>query len=116
MDNPIDNAPNEFPEDSVIEELLSSSVEFRRFYDTERKKVTRPIRWIQDVSLPEGIDYRFTRLPTGEQIIRLRRVPALIQDACKIAHEIEHFLLDTEGFSSTGLLRRMKPCLRLLIA
>lgn len=91
-----------FPEESVIGELLKSSREFQEFYQAERKKITHPLAWAKDTSLPEGIDYRSTRLSTGERLVRLRRVPAIAEDACKIAHELEHFVLDAEGFPVIG--------------
>lgn len=91
-----------FPEDIVIGELLRSSKEFLTFYQRERGKIAGTVIWAQDLSLPKGIDYRSTRLPTGAQVIRLRRVPASLEDTMKIAHELQHLVLDTEGFPLTG--------------
>jgi len=91
-----------FPEDFVIGELLRSSKEFLAFHQVERGKIVKPVYWVQDLSLPTGIDYRCTRLPTGTQVIRLRRVPAISEDAMRIAHELQHLVLDAEGFPSTG--------------
>ena len=91
-----------FSEELVIGELLESSKEFRAFYQAERERVVKPVYWAQDSSLPEGIDYRRTVLPTGEQVIRLRRLPAILEDAMKIAHELQHCVLDDEGFPTTG--------------
>ena len=94
-----------FPEDFVISELLKSSPEFVAFYGAERRTITKPVYWVRDQSMPEGIDYRSTRLPNGTQVIRLRRIPAILEDALKIAHELQHFVLDTEGFVTTGSAR-----------
>ncbi len=91
-----------FPEDFVVGELLKSSKEFADFYKSERNKITAPVYWAKDLSLPVGIDYRCTILPKGTQVIRLRRVPAVFADAMKVAHELQHLVLDDEGFIRTG--------------
>jgi len=91
-----------FPEDIVIGNLLKSCSEFATFYEVERNKIVMPFRWAKDSSLPEGIDYRCTMTPNGIYVIRLRRVPAVPADAMKIAHELEHLVLRSEGFVSTG--------------
>lgn len=91
-----------FPEDFVIGELLKSSKEFQAFYEAERKKILQPIHWAEDQSLPEGIDYRVTRNQAGTQVIRLRHVPSRLGDASKIAHELGHLVLHSEGFPDTG--------------
>jgi len=91
-----------FPEELVIGELLKSSKEFQEFYQSQRKNIACSFSWVKDSSLPEGIDFRRTILPTGECVIRLRRVPAVIEDASKIAHELEHLVLDAEGFPAIG--------------
>jgi len=91
-----------FDEDFVVGELLKSSEEFAAFYKSERIKITAPVYWARDLSLPVGIDYRSTILSNGTQVIRLRRVPAVLADAMKIAHELQHFVLDSEGFVRTG--------------
>jgi len=93
-----------FPEDFVISELLKSSPEFSAFYSAERRKITKPLNWVRDLSLPVGIDYRSTRLSNGTQVIRLRRVPAILENAMKIAHELQHLVLDYEGFVNTGAM------------
>jgi hypothetical protein len=91
-----------FPEDFVLDELLKLSTEFAAFYQAERGKITKPVNWARDVSLPVGIDYRCTTTPTGMKVIRLRRIPAILDDATKIAHELQHLLIDAEGFPQTG--------------
>lgn len=97
-----------FPEEVVIGELLKSSKEFLAFYRAERTKIVEPVHWAQDLSLPVGIDYRSTILQTGAQVIRLRRVPAILEDATKIAHELQHFALDAEGFARTGAMNQFE--------
>jgi len=91
----------DIPEEFVLTELLERSPEFLAFYQAERPKIPGHLQWAQDSSLPQGIDYRYTCLP-GVKLIRLRRVPAVLADATKIAHELEHAVLDTDGFPSTG--------------
>lgn len=95
-----------FPEDLVISDLLKSSKEFQAFYQAERRKIVKPVCWAQDLSLPEGIDYRSTTLATNDQIvqvIRLRNIPVHVEEALKIAHELEHLILVEEGFPRTGV-------------
>ena len=93
-----------FPEEQVVGGLLQSCPEFRAFYDAERGKVEDPLYWVEDESLRQGIDFRVTRLGSESQmiqVIRLRRVFPRLSDAFKIAHEIEHLVLDQEGFPNT---------------
>ena len=87
-----------FPEEVVVGGLLESSEQFRAFYQDQRGKIIEPLHWAQDLSLPEGIDYRCTRFSTGERVIRLRRVPPTLGDAMSVAHELQHVILDSEGF------------------
>lgn len=102
MDVRSPTATQTFPEELVIGKLLNSSKEFAAFYHAERRKIVKPVQWTQDPSLPEGVDHQATQLLTGEQVISLRRVPARLEDAISIAHELQHFLLSGEGFPSTG--------------
>ena len=88
-----------FSEESVLENLLSSSKEFIDFYNAERGKISGRILWTTEFPLPVGINASFGRsLLTGEYSIMLRRIPALITDAALIAHELEHIVLLAEGF------------------
>jgi hypothetical protein len=96
-----------FREEDVIGGLLRSSKEFSVFYEMERRKIDKPLHWALDPDLPEGIRARHTIFPGGEQrAIRLRRVPAWLKDACVIAHEIGHSILDVECFPFVGFGRR----------
>jgi hypothetical protein len=105
---PLDITPSSLPEEYVLAELNQHSPEFIAFYQEERPKIEGPLQWIQDPSLPEGIDYRSTTLDSGQRYVRLRRVPATLADATKIAHELEHFVLNSEGFPSTGARRQFE--------
>lgn len=94
-----------YPEDFVVSELLRYSREFQAFYQEERSKIVGDVYWAHDQTMPEGIDYRSTRFVRSgvqvAQVIRLRQVPVAVKDACKIAHELEHLVLDAEGFQHT---------------
>ena len=87
-----------FPEELAVGELLKISKKFRSFYFSERGKVTDPIFWAQDFSLPPGVDFSCTKLNTRELIIRFRKIPARSEDAIKVAHELQHLILSAEGF------------------
>lgn len=90
-----------FSEQFVLKDLLEQSEEFRAYYQGQRQKISRGLYWALDPTLPQGIDYRSSRyLWNGKQIqvIRLRTVPATVEDAFKIAHELEHFVLELDGF------------------
>lgn len=96
-----------FPEELVLGDLLKHSEAFRAFYQEKRDKITQEVNWAQDPRMPEGITARSTRIvsqPDGQsiQIVRLRQVPALVDDAFRVAHELEHFVLNAEGFPVTG--------------
>jgi hypothetical protein len=91
-----------FDEAFVISSIVDSSIEFRTYYSAERVGIPGSVYWARDDSLPPGIDYRSTTLPAGQQVIRLRRVPAVPSDALKIAHELHHLVLIAQGFPSTG--------------
>jgi hypothetical protein len=94
-----------FPEEFVIQDVFDSSSEFRAFYEAERSKLEEPVHWVHDPDLPEGIDCRCTRLREPVRVIRLRRVPAVLQDAARIAQQLESLVLDSEGFPATGALK-----------
>jgi len=91
-----------YPEDFVIAELLQSSKEFLLFYQNERMKIINRVFWAHDLSLPTGINYRATKLDTGDYVIRLKTIPAILKDAIKIAHELQHCLDDIKGFHHVG--------------
>ena len=94
----------EFAEEEAIGELLKSSAKFRLFYQESRERVGL-VRWVRDSDMPKGIRCRVT---IGEfsgqkiRVVRLRQVPALVEDALRIAHELEHLVLSSEGFPSVG--------------
>jgi hypothetical protein len=105
MSDPVQLSWPTYPEEFVIRELLKSSEVFQAFYQVERRKISGDVYWAHDPTMPEGIDYRSTRIFRAgvqiAQVVRLRRVPAVIEDALKIAHELEHLVLHAEGFLGT---------------
>lgn len=101
MNTPFNIPWQKYPEDFVISELLKSSKQFYEFYTNERSKIVGPVVWVQSESLPNGISARVSRKPSGKLIIRiihLRKVPATIDDAYNVAHELAHLICDVEGF------------------
>jgi hypothetical protein len=93
-----------FPERFVLTGLLKGSDDFASFYATQRPKIRIPVYWAHDPTLPQGIDYRRTSLPArGIAVIRLRRIPPSLEDASMIAHEVQHLVLDAEGFPTAGV-------------
>ncbi len=91
-----------FSEEDVLRKLLKSSRKFRVFYEAERKKIDGPVVWVKDIYFPEGIGFRRTLMGRGEKIIHLRNVPPDAKEAADIARELEHFVLDTDGFPKAG--------------
>lgn len=122
MDAPINIPWPVFPEEMVLGDLLKTSPEFQRFYHEERSKITVPLYWAHEIDLPPGIDYRSTRIEEGSHsvsVVRLRYVPVRAEDAVMIAHEIEHFVLDTEGFplvSSSDQFETLSSALNSMVA
>lgn len=53
------------------------------------------------MNLPIGIDYRTSQI-NNKEYIYLRRIPPLISDALKIAHEIQHVVHRSENIPSIG--------------
>jgi hypothetical protein len=89
-------------ESHAIGTLLQSSAEFAAYYHAERYNIQGEVLWARDTSLPAGIDYRNTMVGPGVHVVRLRRLPAVLSDAMKIAHELHHLVLDSAGFPRTG--------------
>ncbi len=90
---------NVFSEEIVIGELLASSSEFKSYYESRQKNTKKPVYWALDSSLEPGIEATARRYETGEQVILLKRIPAPVTDAFIIAHELEHLVMDSEGFA-----------------
>lgn len=106
-----------FSEPFVLHDLLTQSALFRSYYHAERGKIEVELAWAHDLALPAGIDYRRTTLSTTAlaitaHVIRLRRIPAVLADAMGVAHELQHFILDREGYSTVGA----SPCFEVLSA
>jgi hypothetical protein len=88
-------------EEDVISELLKASQQFESFYRSERIKIKEPISWIHDASMPEGSSYEASRLRSGTLLIKIRTMPVVSGEATNIAHELQHLIIDAEGFPST---------------
>ena len=95
-----------YKEEFVIDRLLETSKQFRAFYKVERTKITGSVSWVHNPALPKGIDCRVTWLQSDEgimsQAVHLRRIPARTEDALRIAHELGHLVLRSEGFPAIG--------------
>ena len=70
----------EMSESDILAGVIAGSREFQRFYVAERPRICSRLVWVQDPSLPVGIDFRVTHIAGDAHHIRLRRVPALPQD------------------------------------
>ncbi len=70
----------EMSESDILAGVIAGSVEFRAFYEAERPRICSRLVWVQDPSLPVGIDFRVTHFVGDAHYIRLRRLPALPQD------------------------------------
>ena len=90
-----------FPEEFAIGQLREESDRFAAFWIEERPKIGE-VHWAIDDSLPDGIWGRSSRLSTGEAVIRLANIPALADQDYKVAHELEHLVIDSEGFPMTA--------------
>lgn len=86
------------PEQEAISNLLNESPNFRQLYESERRKISKPIYWGEDPTLKDGITGRSSRGQRGYKLMHLARAPAHISEAVDVAHELLHFVLDAEGF------------------
>ncbi len=81
----------------VLSNILKESKEFSTFYQKERANISTPVIWTHDLSLPIGINGKASSSSTGEKVIRLRTVPAALEDAFLVAEELTHIILHIEG-------------------
>jgi hypothetical protein len=91
--------PGEVEESKVVENLLQSSVEFRKFYDNARPKAGK-IKWCYYPNLHEqyAADAAHVTDINGEhQKICLARFPVYVEDAHIVAHEIMHAICSEEN-------------------
>ncbi|HXE97833.1 MAG TPA: SEC-C metal-binding domain-containing protein [Dongiaceae bacterium] len=87
-----------YEEEWVLKEVLKESASFAAYFRSQRQKVKHQIKWSHDPSMPKGTPFACVRIGSGPKYICLRSVPPSPSDAVKIAHEIEHLVLDEEGF------------------
>jgi hypothetical protein len=96
------------PESEFLRDILVSSPEFKKFYETERTKITSPLIWIHNEKLRQGdqiIRGRLAELrtyPTGNVGIIIHNNPAQLSDVTIIAHELAHEIIREEGFPLVG--------------
>jgi hypothetical protein len=100
-----------FTENYVVGDLRKSSVECEAFYQAERGKITGQVCWVKDGQIEE---LNAAELETSEvngktiAVIHLREIPPSLDDAVTIAHELEHLVLNAEGFPITNATYEFK--------
>lgn len=85
-------------EDAVIGGLLQQSPEFRAFYVAERSKISPPVTWLWDQTLPPTVKAHATAGENGTASISVRTVPAAVEDAQTVAEELGHLIILEQGF------------------
>jgi hypothetical protein len=99
-----------YPENAVVGKLLEECEQFKAFYDAQRGKIARfgQIYWTQTSGLPEDIAAQCLSYTSqkGEifGVIYLRHIPATLEDAIYVAHELQHFANQAEGFTGVVYL------------
>lgn len=83
-----------YAENAVIGGILADSELFRSFYQAAMADIDAPVYWVHDPSLETPA--KTTIADRGERMLVLREVPA--REPALVAHELEHFVLDAEGF------------------
>ena len=81
------------PEPLVVGHLRQESRPFETFYQAERKKITRPLIWIQSSTLDETIKAKASVFTTGTQWLELRWIPVPSEFAQAVAHEMMHLVI-----------------------
>jgi hypothetical protein len=91
-----------YPASFVIGGLLASSGNFSMFYNDVIAKIPYEIYWAYDPHSPKAGCHSWIDPNTGKHFVALSVVPASISDAFMIAHEIEGFVVEQEGFRLTN--------------
>lgn len=92
--------PRRIDEESAIGELLKYK-DFLDYYNSVEINEIKPICWILNEQLPEGFWGSAGWGMSGSTsipLITLRKIPVQAEHSARIAHEIQHLLLDKEGF------------------
>ncbi|NJD78911.1 MAG: hypothetical protein FIB08_17765 [Candidatus Methanoperedens sp.] len=103
-----------YAEEDVINQLLSSSPEFKNYYETERDNIDN-IYWIKSNEEIEstlgfqrgqrGKAYLLKGKTGIKKLIVLEQIPPTLNDLFIVAHEMAHFLIINKGFPA------ISPCL-----
>lgn len=96
----------EVSEEEVVNQLIGSSEQFKEYYQKERPKISNKLIWALDRSLPEGTDCLFQKLKNNDYVIRLKTTSSLQDIPTEIAHELEHAVVDSEGFNGISCTDR----------
>jgi len=91
-----------FTNDEVLLELLSNSKKFSDFYQAERKRVSGAVNW-HKCKLGENNPHVEESLVGPDRKIFIVNIPARVEDAIVVAHELCHAILNDESFPFLGL-------------
>ncbi|MGQ7277757.1 SEC-C domain-containing protein [Brevibacillus thermoruber] len=98
-----------YPERFVVGIICRCSDGFKKYYDEQRHHIRENVLWAEDKGLAFGIDQRVTKTykfgKLDSIVIRLRNVPAKVESATFIAHELHHLILDQRGFIGVAPVR-----------
>ena len=85
-------------EESAIGELLELE-NFRNYYNSTEMSKIKPMYWFVDPSIQTWGSAGWGKLgKKSVPIVTLQEVPVEIEHQTRIAHEVQHLLLDKEGF------------------
>jgi len=93
-----------FSEEQAVNDLIAKSEQFATYYKTQRGKLLRPIVWALDNSMKEDKATLNVSIGRGDeviQVIRMKGIPPKLEDAGDVAHALETYILEAEGFPST---------------
>ncbi|MDF9407144.1 hypothetical protein L7E55_02025 [Pelotomaculum isophthalicicum JI] len=90
-------------ENYVLQILLQESDKFINFYKNERHKIRVKVNWAFDERLNSQIKSIGLENPDTKEIeyvVIIKQVPIQFDDAFDTAHELQHLILNQEGFPS----------------
>jgi hypothetical protein len=101
----LENDPNEPPlpgarlqEHRVLSMLLEQSEVFHRFYHVERKKLTKPLVWVDGRNLSSDTKAAATYIENGTLWIQIRWCPVPLDEYQVVMHEMMHCVLWAERY------------------
>jgi len=92
-----------FSEDYALQMLLQDSDKFINFYKNERPKISTKINWAFDERLNSRMKSIGLENPDTKEIeyvVIIKQVPIQFAHAFDTAHELQHLILNQEGFPS----------------